>query len=256
MANSFSSWRAEEDAVLIELYDNNQTHAQIAEALGRSVDAVDSRRRKLGLKRDAIIRQMPTPDDLAELAKTMNVTQLTRHYGRARSVVYRWMEELELQEVVVDRRGRKKSIPLTFCKIAPTMTRAELMRLFNADRPMIMGWLKETGLSPLSREDWLAQNAKPTPINIKEDEPVIRREFTGQTKMIAAEAAHFLRRFHASVHRADIKMFEHSSHTWGDVNNVPHRGINQYYVAGRGLMWLDDLIAYAESRGFKIKELT
>lgn len=256
MDNSFTPWQPEEDAILIELYENKLTHAQIAQALGRSVDAIDGRRRKLGLKRGTVIRRMPTPDDLPELAKTMNVTQLTKHYGRARSVVYRWMEELELTEVVVDQRGRKKSIPHNFCKLAPTMTRAELIRLYNTDRATVIGWLKETGLSPLSRTDWLAQNAKPTPLKIEEDGEVARREFNGRTKIVAAEAARFLRRYHASVHRADIKMYEHSSHTWGDVNNIPHRGINQYYVAGKGMMWLDDLIAYAETKGFIMKELT
>lgn len=253
MDNSFTQWRPEEDAILIELYENKLTHAQIAQALGRSIDAIDGRRRKLGLKRGVVIRRMPTPDDLEELARTMNVTQLVNHYGRSRSVVSRWMEELELTEVVVGRT--KRAVPPNFHKMAPTMTRAELMRLYNTDRIMIMGWLRETGLSPLSREEWIAQNAKPTPIKIEEDGTIARREFKGGTQLVAAEAAHFLRRYHASVHRADIKMYEHSPHTWGDVKNVPHRGINQYYVAGRGVMWLDDLIAYAESKGFKMKEL-
>ena len=256
MDSSFTPWRPEEDATLIELYENKLTHAQIAQALGRSIDAIDGRRRKLGLKRGVVIRRMPPPDDLAELAKTMNLTQLVKHYGRVRSVVSRWMEELELTEIVVDPRGTVKAIPHNFCKMAPTMTRAELMRLYNTDRITVMGWFKETGLSPMSRVDWLAQNAKPTPLKIEDDSTVARREFNGRTKMIAAEAARFLRHYHASVHRADIKMYEHSPHTWGDVNNIPHRGINQYYVAGKGVMWLDDLIAYAEAKGFKMKELT
>lgn len=256
MDNSFTPWQPEEDAILIELYENKLTHAQIAQALGRSVDAIDGRRRKLGLKRGTVIRRMPTPDDLLELAKTMNVTQLTKHYGRARSVVYRWMEELELTEVVVDQRGRTKTVPHNFQKMAPTMTRAELMRLYNTDRLTIIGWLREAGISCQSITERRAQNAKSAPVKIEEDGTVARREFNGRTKLVAAEAARFLRRFHSSVHRADIKMYEHSSHTWGDVKNVPHRGINQYYVAGKGIMWLDDLIDYATSKGFKMKELT
>jgi hypothetical protein len=119
-----------------------------------------------------------------------------------------------------------------------------------------MRWLKEVGITCQSITERRAQNAKPVPAKIEEDTPVARREFSGHMKLTAAEAAQFLRRFHASVHRADIKMYEHSSHTWGDVKNIPHRGINQYYVAGKGIMWLDDLIDYATSKGFKIKELT
>ena len=254
MSKSFTPWRPEEDAILIELYENNQTHAQIARAVGRTIDAVDSRRRKLGLKRELISQKAPPPKDLKEKVLTMNVTQLVKHYGRARSVVARWIDELQLTEIVTG--GRRKAIPPTFCKMAPTMTRAELMRLYNTDRLTVMGWLKETGLSSMSRVDWLAQNAKPTPLKIEEDSMDARREFSSRAKLVAAEAAHFLRRTHQSVHRADIRMYEHSPHTWGDVKNVPHRGINQYYVAGKGVMWLDDLITYAETKGFIMKELT
>lgn len=254
MDNSFTAWRPEEDAILIELYENNQTHAQIARAVGRTIDAVDSRRRKLGLKRELISQKAPPPKDLKEKVLTMNVTQLVKHYGRARSVVARWIDELQLTEIVTG--GRRKAIPPTFCKMAPTMTRAELMRLYNANRMSVLGWLKETGITPLSKTEWREQSDNPAPLKIEEESTVPKREFNGQTKLIAAEAAHFLRRTHQSVHRADIRMYEQSSHTWGDVKNLPHRGVNQYYVSGKGVMWLDDLLAYAAIKGFKIKELT
>jgi hypothetical protein len=255
MDNSFTAWSAEDDATLIGLYENKLTHAQIADVLGRSIDAVDARRRKLGLKRGVIIRKAQTPDDFEEMAKTMNITQLTNHYGRVRSVISRWVEELELTDIVVSSSGRPKAIPHNFSKMAPTMTRAELMRLYNTDRLTIMRWLKEMGITCQSIVDRRVQNAKSVPTKIEEDGPVARREFSSRTKMVAAEAAQFLRRVHASVHRADIRMYEQSSHTWGDVKNIPHRGINQYYVAGKGVIWIDDLIAYAETKGFKMKEL-
>lgn len=255
MDNSFTPWSAEDDATLVDLYEKKLTHAQIAQALGRSIDAIDGRRRKLGLKRGVVIRKAQAPDDFEEMAKTMNMTQLAKHYGRVRSVIARWVEDLELTELAIDPRGRVKAIPHNFSKMAPTMTRAELMRLYNTDRITVMGWLKEVGISCQSITERRAQNAKAAPVKIEEDNLVVRREFTGRTKLVAAEAAKFLRRVHASVHRADIKMYEHSSHTWGDVKNVPHRGVNQYYVAGKGIMWLDDLIDYATSKGFKMKEL-
>lgn len=256
MDNSFTPWSAEDDATLIDLYEKKLTHAQIAQALGRSIDAVDGRRRKLGLKRGAIVRKAQAPDDFREMAQTMNMTQLAKHYGRTRSVIYRWVEDLEINQVVTSPRGRPKAIPLNFIKIAPTMTRAELIRLYNTDRITVLGWLKEVGIACQSITERRAQNAKATPVEVVDNVSVARREFSGHTKLVAAEAAKFLRRVHASVHRADIKMYEHSSHTWGEVNNVPHRGANQYYVSGKGIMWLDDLIAYAEAKGFKMKELT
>jgi hypothetical protein len=254
MVKRLSTWQPEEDAMLKELYENNMASEQIAQALGRTVESVDNRRRKTGLKRNFVLEKVPPPDDFVGMLNTMNVSQLMKHYGHARSVICRWIFELELTTIV--RGGRKKVIPSNFDTVAPTMTCAELTRLYNANRATIVGWLRERGITPLSIWDRRELNANPVPAKTEEDTPATRRELSGRTKLVAVEAAKFLRRYHPSVHRADIKMFEHSSHTWGDVNNVPFRGVNQYYVAGKGIMWSDDLIAYAESRGFKIKELT
>lgn len=256
MSKSFTPWRPEEDAILTELYHKNLTYPQIGEVLGRSADAVDTRRRKIGLKREFVSHKSPPPDDLREMARTMNVTQLVKYYGRIRSVVVRWMDELKLTEVIVSSSGRKKSIPDNFRTMAPTMTCAALMRLYGSDRRTVKGWLRETGIASIPKSEWYAKTDTFVPDEVKGDEPVARREFSGHTKLIAAEAANFLRRTHPSVHRADIKMYEQSAHTWGDIKNVPFRGINQYFVSGKGIMWLDDLIAYAEAKGFKIKELT
>ena len=255
MSNSFTPWRSEEDAILTELYHRNLTYPQIGEVLGRSADAVDTRRRKIGLKREFVSHKSPPPDDLREMARTMNVTQLVKHYGRIRSVVVRWMDELQLTEIIVSPRGRKSAVPDNFIAMAPTMTCAELMRLYGSDRRTIRGWLKETGTAPVSKTERYAQTAASISAKSEEEGGVAWRDFNGRVKMVAAEAAHFLRRTHPSVHRADIRMYEQSAHTWGDVKNVPHRGCNQYFVSGKGIMWLDDLIAYAETKGFEIKEL-
>lgn len=255
MSKSFTPWRPEEDAILTELYHKNLTYQQIAEVLGRSADAVDTRRRKIGLKREFVSHKSPPPDDLREMARIMNVTQLVKHYGRIRSVVLRWMDELKLTEVLVSSSGRKKAVPDNFRTMAPTMTCAALMRLYGSDRRTVKGWLRETGITSIPKAEWYAKTDAFVPAEVKGDEPVARREFSSHTKLIAAEAANFLRRTHPSVHRADIKMYEQSAHTWGDVKNVPFRGINQYFVSGKGIMWLDDLIAYAQAKGFKIKEL-
>lgn len=256
MSKSFTPWRSEEDVILTELYLKNLTYPQIGEVLGRSADAVDTRRRKIGLKREFVSHKAPPPDDLKEMARTMNVTQLVKHYGRIRSVIVRWMDELKLTEVLVSPRGRKSAVPDNFRTMAPTMTCAALMRLYGSDRRTVKGWLKETGVTSLPKAEWYAQTVRFVPEEVGEVDPVARREFSSHTKLIAAEAANFLRRIHPSVHRADIRMYEQSPHTWGEVKNVPFRGINQYFVSGKGIMWIDDLIAYAEAKGFEIKELT
>ena len=59
MSKSFTPWRPEEDAILTELYHKNLTYPQIAEVIGRSADAVDTRRRKIGLKREFVSHKSP-----------------------------------------------------------------------------------------------------------------------------------------------------------------------------------------------------
>jgi hypothetical protein len=253
MANRINEWRPEEDAKLKELYENNLMPAQIARAIGRTVSAVDSRRRKLGLTREFVMEVAPPPEDLAERIKTMNVSQLAQFYNRATSVIVRWMRELQLTRQVVG--VRKKAVPANLAQTAEVMTQAELSRLYNTDPRTIRGWLQEAKVAAVTTQERNAQLTKPDPVKAEPAVEVPRREFNGRTKLIAVEAAQFLRRSHQSVHRADIQMYEHTSQTWGDVHNVAHRGVNQYFVAGKGVMWFDDLIVYAETNGFKIKEL-
>ena len=149
MSKSFTPWRPEEDAILTELYHKNLTYPQIAEVIGRSADAVDTRRRKIGLKREFVSHKSPPPDDLREMARTMNVTQLVKHYGRIRSVVVRWMDELKLTEVLVSSSGRKKAVPDNFRTMAPTMTCADWLQHRGGMRGTT-GW---AGCRPMKRRE-------------------------------------------------------------------------------------------------------
>jgi hypothetical protein len=61
MTYRINEWTPEEDAKLKELYAANLMPAQIARAIGRTANAIDSRRRKLGLKRDFVPERAPSP---------------------------------------------------------------------------------------------------------------------------------------------------------------------------------------------------
>lgn len=248
------NWTAETELRLGELYHQMLPPSKIAEILGVTAAAVDSRARKLGLSRPKKHPAYIIPDDFEERAKTMNVTQLAHFYKRGRETIARWFRERQIAQIEsLSKRG--KAVPKSFGMMAPNMTRADLCRFYNTSPRTIRGWLEETGTTPLTPEEKrMREPVKPsvyTPTKIEEP----RREFKSKEKLIAAEAAHYLRRIHANVHRADIQMHENSSQTWGDVNKIQHRGINQYYVSGKGVMWLDELIAYAECKGYKQKEL-
>lgn len=247
-------WTSEKEIRLAELFHQMLPPSKIAEELGVTAASVDSRVRKLGLTRPKKHPAYIVPDDFEERAKTMNITQLARFYERGRDTVTKWFK---IKDIPCDENlaKRGKAIPKSFEKIATSLTRSDLAKFYNSDLRTIRGWLEETGITPLTPEEKRMRE----PVTAKDildptpQEP--RREFKSKEKLIAAEAAQYLRRTHANIHRADILMFENSSQTWGDVNQIKHRGINQYYVSGKGVMWLDDLIAYAESKGYKQKEL-
>ena len=246
-------WTAEEDARMIELFNMGHRPASVARAMNRTVNAVDSRRRKLGMRGTFKQEPIPAPEDIEERAATLNVSQLMQHYGRARSVVDRWLREKNLAPVTGPRR---KAVPNNFQLMAKTLTRAELCRAYNTDPRTVRGWLEELGIEPLTTAEKRSHSIPAITKAIAPEVETPRREFNTKTKMIAAEAAQYLRSHFRNVFRADIQMYEQSSHTWGDVNKVPHRGINQYFVVGKGVLWLDELIALAERKGFETRELT
>lgn len=248
-------WTAEKELRLGELFHQMLPPSKIAEELGVTAASVDSRVRKLGLTRPKKHPAYIVPDDFEERAKTMNITQLARYYERGRDTIAKWfkIKNIECDENLA-KRG--KAIPKSFETMVPNLTRSDLAKFYNSDLRTIRGWLEETGLTPLTPEEKrMREPVKAENIlkKIAHEQP--RREFKSHERLIAAEAAHYLRRTHVNVHRADIQMYENSSHTWGDVHEIPHRGINQYFVSGKGVMWLDDLVAYAETKGFKVKEL-
>lgn len=248
MNKSRTPWTPEEDAVLTELYYKNLMPAEISAQIGRSVASVDTRRRKLGLDREFRFEKVPAPDDLRERARTMSVSQLVEFYDRSRSVISRWLHENKIPHII-GRRG--KAIPKNFAFIAKTKTQAELARFYGTDPRTVRGWCLEVNVEPMTHRDAIVNRAQQLEKEAKEKAHEARREFSTKTKMVAADAAHYLRRYYRNVFRTDILMFEQSSKTWGDAYEIQHRGFNQYYVEGKGVLWLDDLIALAEARGFK-----
>lgn len=244
-------WTAEEDARLLELFNKGHRPSTVARLMGRTVASVDSRRRKFGLKGKTEHQKYSVPKDFEEKAKTMNITKMMEYYRKSRTVVARWMKECGLTPVTGTRR---KAVPHNLSLTAMTLTRAELCRVYNTDARTIRGWLDELGIKPLSQHDKRAHNIPAITKEVTTNVVIPRREFDTKTKTVAADAAQYLRKHFQNVFRADIQMYEQSSHTWGDVNKAAHRGFNQYFVSGKGVLWLDELIALAEAKGYSIKE--
>ena len=248
MDKSRTPWTPEEDAVLTDLFYQKYSFVEISKKIGRSLAAIDTRRRRLGLDIEYKSQKFPMPDDLEERARTMSVSQLVEFYDKSRTVICRWLHENKIPHII-GRRG--KAIPKNFALIAKTKTQAELARFYGTDPRTVRGWCLETNIQPMTHKDAVINRMQRYEDEVKEKAHEVRREFNTKTKMVAADAAHFLRRYYHNVFRTDILMFEQSSKTWGDAYEIPHRGFNQYYVEGKGVLWLDDLIKLAEAKGFK-----
>ncbi len=79
-------WRPSEDALLIRLYARGRPRKQIAARLGRSIDAVDARRRTLGYQARAPRRAWhPREDELLQGARTAGIptTEVAPRLGRS-----------------------------------------------------------------------------------------------------------------------------------------------------------------------------
>lgn len=79
-------WRPSEDALLIRLYARGRPRKEIAARLGRSVDAIDARRRTLGCKARAPRRAWQSgEDELLQRARTAGIptTELAPRLGRS-----------------------------------------------------------------------------------------------------------------------------------------------------------------------------
>lgn len=67
----------------------------------------------------------------------------------------------------------------------------------------------------------------------------------------AASAAHYLRRYFASVHSCDIKVLENGK-TWAQLRDLP-KGL--YFVAGHAPMDVQDMMDMASARGWMPERL-
>lgn len=88
-------------------------------------------------------------------------------------------------------------------------------------------------------------------VETPKEESVIKKvkTFTSKIKTEAPVAADYLRKYYSSVFRCDIKMYENKPGTWGDRHGLDDHGKNQYFVAGKGTMWIDELVELAQRHG-------
>ena len=102
-----SRWRNEDDALLARLYGAGVTRREVATRLGRSEDAVDARRRALGIPARRRTRPWSSAEDaLIRAATTAGVpaSELAARIGRPSEAVRRRRRELRLAAMAASRR--------------------------------------------------------------------------------------------------------------------------------------------------------
>lgn len=164
------------------------------------------------------------PEDFATRAQGASNAALQLHYGVGKKVLARWRKEADVPadstRTVTEMRS-KLAPPADFRDVASRFTNRQLAERFGVGDKIISRWRKETGstapLTAWSRAVLPKQFVPPPP--------------AGR----ANEAAQFLRPTHRPVYHRVIegKQFEGQ------------------YVCGTQLLSADEIISYAESRGFE-----
>lgn len=138
------------------------------------------------------------------------------------------------------------------------MTITELAKHYDVSLVVVRKWLEEKGLAPCARTaSWRKamereETKEPVrPRRIPEDDG---RTFSQDVELEAPIAANFLRKKFGNVFRADIRMREGHSVTWGAQYNCPKGGRKQYFVSGVGVLWLDEFLELAEKHGYARKQ--
>jgi len=175
----------------------------------------------------------PIPGGFANKAGLMGDAALARLYKAGQGTVRRWRRECGVPSRARENRDNAQ-MPESFIEIACGKTVKEAARYFGRDTRTIRRWFAYAGLTPKT-ERFVSTRA-------------VKRAELDQS--IPSLAAHHLRRFYPSVHRADIRLKENERITWGDERKLPDGGRGLYYVAGLGAIPDYEMIALARDHGF------
>ena len=195
----------------------SESHLGRHYGVGRKV--ITRWRKEAGMPTD---RNLEVPEDFAERALSATNADLGIHYGVGRKVITRWRKEAGVPADLVRHAGHMKmEAPADFRDVAVRYTNRQLAERFGVGEKMITRWRKETGctapLTAFSRALLPKQFVPPPP--------------SGR----ANEAAQFLRPTHRPVYHRVIEGKEFEGQ----------------YVCGTQVLSADEIIAYAETRGFE-----
>lgn len=211
-------------------------------------------------RRPSRVRRL-APPEFVEVVNRLGVTKARHHFNIAWDTIYRWCSELNIKpparRPTKTRPPKDVAIPADWEQIAPTMYKVELAAHYGLSSRMIDRLIEKTGTRSRKTVHELAREKPPKERRARP--PCWRSAAHYQTFRYTTElprstpqqAAQFLRRIYANVHRADIQMREGSNQTWGDVHGATDHGKGQYYVHPVGIISELDLVMLAVKHGFE-----
>jgi hypothetical protein len=201
------------------------------------------------------------PKDFVKVVNRIGITKARLHFNVAWDTIYRWCGELNVKpparRATKTRPRKDVEVPPDWKQVAPTKYKTELVAHYGLSWRMIERLIEKTGVRSRPTVHELARGKT---AQERQKRPICWRKagsldaFRYSTELPRStpqEAAQFLRRFHANVHRADIRMREGSKETWGDLHGAKDHGKGQYYVHPIGIMSELDMVMLAVKRGFE-----
>ena len=243
-------------------YQRGDSYLKLCEDFGITERQARKMAWSLGLasRRPSRPRRLP-PRDFIEVVNRLGITKARDHFVVAWDTIYRWCSELNIKpparRATKTRPRKDLAVPDDWAQVAPTMFKAELAGHYGISSRMVDRLIEKSGIRSRKTVHELARErpAQPQPKRPPHWRSAAHyqtfRYITELPRSTPQQAATFLRRKYANVHRADILMRDGSSQTWGDVHGAADHGKGQYYVHPIGIISELDMVMLAVRHGFE-----
>lgn len=172
---------------------------------------------------------------IVEMARLLNVSpRKLREYRAAKGIESRLQDKLRARETLVAPEGMLED--------AKFLTITDMAEKYDMPRTMVKAILLSNNVQ------WIDGNEQRRKMGLYLSESLNHRMKPQET--VYDYAARHLRRHYRNVHRADIKLYEHSKVTWGDMRDLPNGGAGYYFVDGKGVLTKEEMLALACEHGF------
>jgi len=236
--HSRRAWPQDQRDRLTALYREGKSDKEIARILDRPIRGVKGQRFKMGLVTKYVEPEIPA--DFAEWVQGKSLGDIRRRLVVGSKIAQRLRDQYGV--AVLNIGPRHLPPPDDFAEVAPRMTVTRCGEHYKRSFATIKRWYEQAGIAPaVYVQPPRARNGKS--VNWGARQP-ISFGATGDGSIAHAAANHLRRIGFTNVYRATVLDRAARVH-------LPAEGRHHYSVSGRGFMHESEMIAMAESRGFR-----